>query len=70
MIFHAAIHGVDLHKAMKKRQRPSHEDNSQMLFKDPKEYEKMNPEEREALSKQMFDHWKTWAESNPIPSKG
>jgi hypothetical protein len=70
MVFQAAIHGLDLDKAVEKAVAKQAKVSSGMLFRDPKDYSQMNPEERETLSKKMLEHWKAWADSTPIPLKG
>lgn len=45
----AALSGVDIDKAEAKRK-----EKESMLFKDPADYEKLTPEEREELTKKMM----------------
>lgn len=48
--FFAAIHGIDVSDKDEKNKGNEEE----VLFKDPKEYENMTPEEREELTKRMM----------------
>jgi len=51
--FLAAIHGINLDKEMKKQTKKQKEDSA-FMFGDPKEYEKMNKEERKKKTEEMM----------------
>lgn len=53
----AALHGIKLDdKAVAKK-----EEESRLLFKDPKEYDHLSDEEKEALTQEMMGHYKNLA---------
>lgn len=56
--FLAAIHGINLDKEMKKQTKKKKEDSG-FMFGDPKEYEKMNKEERKKKTEEMMGKHKT-----------
>lgn len=40
--------------------------NKNLIFKDPREYEKMSQEERDALTQKMMSHWRKWASDSEV----
>jgi len=64
----AGLQGVDLDKEMKKKGASSGFDlpDDPMLFRDPKEYEKMPLEEREELTKRMIGSHRLKMASTPL----
>lgn len=66
MKFKAALAGIDLDNpnpksSKRNRQLLNQQTPNEMVFKDPEEYKSMKPEEREALTEKMMDHWHGWA---------
>jgi len=61
--FQAAIAGIDLEKEVKKQKAKSSLQSQQgvLLFKDPKDYEKLSKEEREKMTQDMMGLHKSWA---------
>lgn len=61
--FLAAINGIDLDKELKKSilQNPSQSQNSNFIFGDPAEYEKLPEDKRVALSNEMMGKHRKWA---------
>jgi hypothetical protein len=55
-----AIHGVDPEK-IEETESPAKSKSNLLLFGDPKDYEKMPIEERNALTEKMMGKWKQWA---------
>lgn len=69
--FDAAIHGIDLDKALAKTSASSPStvsSNDGLIFKDPKEYEHLTQQEKEALTEKMMKKFKAWAQ-NPMPQR-
>jgi hypothetical protein len=65
----AAMHGAKIEdnpkpKSLKEAVRSN--DDSAMLFRDPKEYEQLSDEERAVLTLKMKTHWEGWANSSII----
>ena len=56
----AQIHGCEIKDDRKKGSKQS-EDKSEMMFRNPKEYEKMTDEQREAETKKMLGFYKRFA---------
>ncbi len=53
----AAIHGIDIDKAKKEKEK---EEADGFLFRDPKDYEHLSMEEREKLTQEMLGKHKGW----------
>jgi hypothetical protein len=66
MRFEAGMHGINVDKIEDEAQ----EDVAQsMLFRDPKDYEKMSKEEREELTEKMMGYHKGWVRSTSLKGK-
>lgn len=63
--FLAAIQGIDLDKEIKKTptQTPTEEQQSNFIFGDPTEYEKLPEDDRIALTSKMMGEHQGWAKN-------
>ncbi len=60
----AMLHGIDIKTQGSKVLEKPKEQN--LLFGDPKEYEKMSQVEREELTKKMMVHYTPLTQQNPV----
>jgi hypothetical protein len=65
MKFGAALQGVDLDKASAEETKAK-KSGDELVFKDPKEYEKLSPEERKELTDKMYVKFKAWAKTTSL----
>lgn len=65
----AAIHGIDLDKELGNdvKSTPSKKQQSNFVFGDPAEYEKLSEEDRIAQTQKMMNKHKDWAGNLNIP---
>ena len=67
--FHAILHGAKFDEDEEHifKEPPTEETPDGFKFGDPKDYEKMNPEEREKLTQKMMRMHKKWAGQKTVP---
>jgi hypothetical protein len=66
--FHAILHGAKFDDDKQPFKEPPTEGAPKgFMFGDPKEYNKMNPEEREELTQKMMGMHKRWAGRKTVP---